>query len=95
MNNINEKDKAFATEFSTFVNGRMYSAEKTGRELANDHRYLVNEKFKVVLEFMKELARCYEKGCYDQRNEWACKLSAEAVTHLQEQKMIYVSPFSE
>ena len=39
MNNINEKDKAFATEFSTFMNGRMYSAEKTGRELANDHRY--------------------------------------------------------
>ncbi len=90
--NINEKDKAFATEFSKFVNGRMCSAEKTGRELANDHRYLVNEKFKVVLEFIKELALCYENGRYDQRDEWACKLSAEVVNHLQEQKMIYVSP---
>ena len=30
---ISEQDKAFAKEFTNFVNGRMCSAEKTGKEL--------------------------------------------------------------
>ena len=29
---ISEQDKAFAKEFTNFVNGRMCSAEKTGKE---------------------------------------------------------------
>ena len=45
---INERDKEFATEFSRFMNGKMDSASKLGAEFANDHRFLVNEKFKVM-----------------------------------------------
>ena len=37
---ISEQDKAFAQEFANFVNGRMSSAERTGRELTRAHRYL-------------------------------------------------------
>lgn len=76
-NRINEKDRAFAEAFSQFVNGKMTSASLTGQMLANDHRYLVNEKFKVVMAFIEELAVCYHKRQYDQRNEWACHLAAE------------------
>ena len=53
---INERDKEFATEFSRFVNGKMGSASKLGAEFANDHRFLVNEKFKVMMAFMEQLA---------------------------------------
>lgn len=77
MCKFNEKDRAFAEIFSQFVNGKMTSASQTGQLLANDHRYLVNEKFKVVVAFIEELAVCYHKRQYDQRNEWACHLAAE------------------
>ena len=43
---INERDKEFTNEFSRFVNGKMCSASKVGAEFANDHRFLVNEKFR-------------------------------------------------
>ena len=84
MYNIDEKDKEFAKAFSEFVNGRMCSAKKTGMELANDHRYLVNEKFKVVLAFMEKLAVDYRNGHYDLRDEWACKLASAAIESLEE-----------
>lgn len=59
---INERDKEFANEFSHFVNGKMCSASKVGAEFANDHRFLVNEKFKVMMAFMEQLAINYQKG---------------------------------
>lgn len=39
---ISEQDKAFAQEFANFVNGRMCSADQTGKELTRAHRYLHN-----------------------------------------------------
>lgn len=49
---ISPNDKEFADVFSRFVNGKMGNAQLTGEELANDHRYLVNEKFKVAMAFI-------------------------------------------
>lgn len=49
---ISENDKQFADEFSRFVNGKMSSAKKTGIEFANDHRFLVNEKFKKLNDIL-------------------------------------------
>lgn len=37
---ISEPDKAFAKDFENFVNGRMASADRTGRELTKAHCYL-------------------------------------------------------
>lgn len=80
MNNmINERDKEFANDFSRFVNGKMCSASKVGAEFANDHRFLVNEKFKVMMAFMEQLSINYQKGYYDLRNEWACTLAHAAL----------------
>lgn len=86
---ISERDKAFAEAFSQFVNGKMASASKTGQMLANDHRYLVNEKFKVVVAFIEELAVCYHKGQFDRRNEWACHLAAEAMRCFTVNRLYY------
>ena len=72
-NQLSENDKRFADEFSNYVNGKMASPRKVGKALADDHRYLVNEKAKLMFYFMEQLAENWHKGRYDQRNEWACR----------------------
>ncbi len=91
MNHMSDKDLEFVKTFSRFVNGAMFSARKTGAELANDHRYLVNEKFKVMMGFMEQLAKDYKNGHYDPRNEWACKLASTAIDSLVKNELYYVS----
>ncbi len=86
---ISEQDNAFAQEFANFVNGRMCSAENTGRELTRAHRYLQQQMFKVFVGFMRQLAYNYQKGTYDDRNEWASRLASEAYTRLIESDLIY------
>ena len=87
---ISEQDKAFAKEFTNFVNGRMCSAEKTGKELTRAHRYLQQQQmFKVFMGFMRQLAYNYQKGFYDERNEWASRLASEAYRHLIESNLIF------
>ena len=84
---LSEKEQTFVECFSRFVNGQMGSASKVGNALANDHRYLVNEKGKVVFAFLERLADNYQKGHYDQRDEWAFRLAAETIEHLEEKRM--------
>lgn len=60
---------------------------KVGNALADDHRYLINEKGKVVFAFLERLANDYQKGRYDQRDEWVCRLAAETIEHLEENGM--------
>ena len=86
---ISEQDKAFAKEFTNFVNGRMCSAEKTGKELTRAQRYLQQQMFKVFMGFMRQLAYNYQKGFYDERNEWASRLASEAYRHLIESNLIF------
>lgn len=88
---LTENDKRFADEFSEYVNGRMASPQKVGRALADDHRYLVNEKAKLMFCFMEQLAENWHKGRYDRRNEWACRLAAEAIDHLAENGLYRLS----
>jgi len=91
---ISEQDKAFAQEFANFVNGRMCSADNTGRELTRAHRYLQQQMFKVFVGFMRQLAYNYQKGTYDDRNEWASRLASEAYTLLIESDLIYDPNFN-
>lgn len=86
---ISEQDKAFVQEFTNFVNGRMCSADKTGKELTKAHLYLQQQMFKVFIGFMRQLAFNYQKGSYDQRNEWASRLAAAAYDRLTEDNLIY------
>lgn len=89
METISEQDKAFAQEFANFVNGRMCSADQTGKELTRAHRYLQQQMFKVCIGFMRQLALNYQKGCYDERNKWASLLAAMAYDRLTEDNLIY------
>lgn len=86
---ISESDKRFANEVSDFVNGKMDSAINTGRELAKDHRYLVNIKFKMAMAFIEQLDHDFKDGNYDARNEYACHLAHETIESLKEKELYY------
>lgn len=89
---IAEGDKAFVAKFENFVNGNVSSTEKTGTTM---HRYLQQQAFKVFLGYMKALAHNYQKGRYDDRNEWASRLANEAYGHLVEADLIYDTQYSD
>lgn len=72
---IAEGDKAFVAEFENFVNGKVSSTEKTGMAMTTMHRYLQQQAFKVCVGFMKSLAHNYQKGRFDDRNEWASRMA--------------------
>ena len=91
---ISKHDKEFAQMFENFVNGRMRSAEDTGMVLATAHRYL-QQMFKVFIGFMRQLAHNYQKGYYDDRNEWASRVAAEAYGTLVEKEFVYDPDYKE
>lgn len=86
---VAESDKAFAREFENFVNGKMQSADKTGRAMTCAHRYHQQQMFKVFVGFMRQLAINYKSGRYDDCNEWASRLSAEAYDWLIDSEFLY------
>lgn len=86
---IAEGDKAFVAEFENFINGKVSSTEKTGMAMTTMHRYLQQQAFKVFLGYMKALAHNYQRGRYDERNEWASRIANEAYGHLVEADLIY------
>lgn len=90
---VSERDTAFTREFERFVNGRMYSAEATGKEMTKAHRYLQQEMFKVFLAFIGQLAKNYQQVFFDEHNEWASHLAAEAYEHLVMEVLIYDPEF--
>lgn len=81
-------DNVFARQFSNFVNGRMCSQQETAQVMANDHRYLQQEMFKVFLAYAQILSHNYNNGFYDGRNEYACKCANEIISALEEKKLI-------
>ena len=76
------EDDVFARFFSNFVNGKIRSHKRVAEKMGNDHRYLQNEMFKVCLEYIKLLAANYNKGYYDPRNSYACKMSDKMIFNL-------------
>ena len=54
-------------------------------------KYAVNEKFKVVMGFIEQLAKDFKQGHYDPRDEWACKWASEMIESLEEKELYYVS----
>ena len=81
-------DNVFARQFSDFVNGRMRSHKETAKLMANDHRYLQQEMFKVFLAYAQILSNNYKNGLYDGRNEYACRCANEIISALEEKELI-------
>ena len=81
-------DNVFARQFSDFVNGRMRSHKETAKLMANDHRYLQQEMFKVFLAYAQILSNNYKNGLYDGRNEYSCRCANEIISALEEKELI-------
>ncbi len=92
---ISERDRAFVEEFEDFVNGRVSNTEKTGMAMTTMHRYLQQQAFKVCLGYFKALAHNFQKGRYDQRNEWASQLADVAYSALIEADLTYDPDYTE
>ena len=72
-----------ASKISDMVNNTLFDPLSTGVELSTDHRYLVNEEFKMFLHFVGQLSRNYDKGYFDDRNAFACKCAKTIVNALE------------
>ena len=74
----NEKRQKLVEDLSRFVNGASSDEMKEfACDMAKDHRTLVQQKFKLFLQFAKVLSHANETGNYDLRNEFAVRGSAK------------------
>lgn len=80
---MSEREQEFVQTESRFVNGSLYNKKAVAEAMANDHRYLVGQKAELYIEFMAVLARYERKGCYDPRNEYACRAARVAIDALK------------
>mgnify|MGYP003298018847 CR=1 FL=1 len=78
------KRNSRASKISDIVNSTLFNPMEVGIELTTDHRYLQNEEFKMFLHFTGQLARNYENGNFDGRNEFACKCAKVMVDALKQ-----------
>lgn len=74
------RDDVFARFFSNYVNRCPNDFKKAAKAMGRDHRYLQSEMFKMCIEYIKVLAEHYDNGCYDPRNQWACKTAKTLIT---------------
>ncbi len=64
---------ALADLVSQSVNSSRFDSKRCAAAMACDHRTLVQSKARLVIEFLRVLARHYDDGRYDLRNEGACR----------------------
>lgn len=74
----------FVGQVETFINSTSIDYKNVARKMTQMHRYLINEWFKVILRFIGILAQNYEKHMYDDRNEYACRVSKQIIDNLKE-----------
>lgn len=72
-----------ADALSDGVNELSFESEMCGRAMAMDHRTLIQDKMRVFIAFAKELAKDYDAGNYDLRNEDACRAAKAMVESLE------------
>ncbi len=87
---LNDDEIEFVEKESRFINGRLLHTKEVARAMAQDHRYLVQERAKLFIEYLRELAANERKGFYDPRNEWACKCARVAIDALVEKGLYFV-----
>ena len=64
------------SEMENLINSTSWNARKSAYYMATRcHRYLQGQFFKICFYFIELLAKHYEEGLYDARNEYACKRS--------------------
>lgn len=92
---LTEREQEFVRTESDFINGSLYNVAAVAAAMGRDHRYLQQQRFKLMLEYLHVLATWYRKGWYDPRNEWACKCASTAIEALQKAGLVYYPEYDE
>ena len=92
---LTEREQEFVQQESDFINGGLCNVAGVAAAMGRDHRYLQQERFKLVLEYLHVLAVNERKGAYDARNEWACKCARVAIEALQQADLVYYPEYNE
>jgi hypothetical protein len=92
---MTEREQEFVRTESDFINGGLYNYAAVAAAMGRDHRYLQQERFKLMLEYLHVLATWERKGWYDPRNEWACKCARTAIEALQKADLVYYPEYDE
>jgi len=67
---------------SQTVNSSRFDPKRCAEAMACDHRTLIQSKARLTIEFLSVLARHYDEGRYDLRNEGACRAARVMVDAL-------------
>ncbi len=73
---------ALADLMSQSVNSSRFDPKRCAEAMAVDHRTLVQSKARLTVEFLRVLAKHYDEGRYDLRNEGACRAARVMVDAL-------------
>ena len=80
---MENRSEEYVKATEKFINCFGVEKLKVAKGWANMHRYLVNEMFGIALRFIGILAKNYDDGNYDGRNEFSCyrsKIMIDALT---------------
>lgn len=67
---------------SQTVNSSRFDPKRCASAMACDHRTLVQSQARLTIEFLRVLAKHYDEGRYDLRNEGACRAARVMVDAL-------------
>jgi hypothetical protein len=81
--------KQAARRMTDVVNPMCFDAEALAKELDREHRTLQQKLFGAFLQWVVTLARNYEMGQCDLRNEAACKIASRIHKEILEGKWEY------
>lgn len=81
---MENRSEEYVKATEKFINCFGVEKLKAAKGWANMHRYLVNEMFGVVIRFIGILAKNYDEGKYDGRDEYACSMSKKIIEHLKQ-----------
>ena len=87
---LTEREQEFVDAETRFINGGLYHKKAVAKAMAQDHRYLLEQKGELYIEFLKEMARYEHKGLYDPRDEWVCKCDRVAIDALVKADLLYI-----
>ena len=87
---LTEREQEFVDAETSFINGGLYHKKAVAKAMAQDHRYLLEQKGQLYIEFLKEMARYERKGWYDPRDEWVCKCARVAIDALVKADLLYI-----
>jgi len=84
----------FAKKIEDTINDCSFNPKNTAYYLAYKcHRYLQDSFFKLALYFIELCAKNYDKGNYDGRNEWSCKMARHIIDGIKNDDMYWPADF--